>query len=144
IICDELAVNKEEYHIKWENFKNVTVDELVVNGKHIRKFYIKNLSYLFLFTNRDNAVFIEEKDRRIGMPQMDNKFADDIDYFEKLHNECFNQDVGDHFFSWLRATNEFEHVNTRCKVNNDLRLKAIENNLPSHLHFLKQAKEAYE
>ena len=66
VVVDELAVNKEEYHPKWETLKNVTsMDELIVNGKHIRKFEIKNLSYLFIFTNRENAVFIEKKGRRI-------------------------------------------------------------------------------
>src|SRR5690606_37504471 len=127
VVVDELAVNKEEYHPKWETLKNVTsMEALIVNGKHIRKFEINNLSYLFIFTNRPNAVFIEEKDRRIDFLACDNKKANDIDYFDALHDLCFNQDTGDHFFSWLVATNEFDDVNPRRKINNKPRLKAIQ------------------
>ena len=35
----------------WEILKNITsVDSLVVTGKHIRKYKIKNFFYVFLFT----------------------------------------------------------------------------------------------
>ena len=59
------------------------------------------------------------------MIEMDNKRANDREYFAHIINTCFNQDTGDHFYSWILETDEFDDVDPGRKVNNERRSKAI-------------------
>lgn len=144
VVADELAMNKEDYHTLWETLKNaLSALYIVLDGKYIRKFKIKNLFYSFLNTNRNNAVFVEDMDRRFDFIQLSEKKMQNRQYFGWLKRRCFNQDTANHFFTWLVKTDEFEDVDPGVKVNNIRRRQAIESCLPPHLYFLGLLKQAY-
>lgn len=145
VVADELSMNKEDYLSLWDTLKNtLSALYLILEGKYIRKFKIRNLFYAFLFTNRNNAVFVEDMDRRFDFNQLSEKHMQDRAFFEELKRTCFNEDTANHFFTWLVKTDEFEDVDPGERVNNMRRKQAIESCLPAYLYFLGLLKQAYK
>jgi len=143
VVADELSMNKEDYHSLWETLKNaLSALYMILDGKYMRKFKIKNLFYVILNTNRNNAVFVEDMDRRFDFLQLSEKYMQNREYFGWLKRMCFNQDTANHYFTWLVKTDEFEDVDTGVKVNNIRRKQAIESCLPPHFYFLGLLKQA--
>lgn len=102
IIIDELSAKHNEYKNEWNKLKKLITDKtLSVHEKGQTRYDTDNVGNYFASTNYTSGIFADPTDRRLVVLEVSDKYTNDIEYFDRLRNQAFNQDVGDAFYTYL-------------------------------------------
>lgn len=118
-VCDEVQ-NYGGAHKSNDKLKSIITQNMQLierKGVDIQKISDYN-NYIFL-TNNDWPIKIENGDRRYLALELDNKYANNKEYFTELSSQI-NDDAGKHFFHWL-ANIDITKWNHRNIPNTDLK-----------------------
>lgn len=102
VIINEMASTREEFKANFDTMKHlITGKKLYIEPKGINKYDIRNISNWILISNNKDAIRIEAKDRRYCCIDISDSKVNDRKYFGELRRKCFNQECGDHFYTYL-------------------------------------------
>ena len=129
VILNE-ASGKDTFTIDNKIKNAITRTINTIEGKGLKPYNnTNNIFYVFL-TNSNNAVKIEENDRRFCAIESNDKLANNENYFNNLFNELNSEKIDRAFFEYLnnRDISKVNFTNDRPKTNFYNNLKA--NNIP--------------
>ena len=93
-----------------------------------------------VFTNNENALFIEGDDRRFTCHKANNRYANNIKYFKPIWNEVRDKQFCRNAFEFF-ATRKYDLKNAFVCFNNDFKNEQKQLNLPNGLKFIKEFAE---
>lgn len=106
ICCNELTsidTTKNSFNASFDQLKSLITDRTIqVEPKGIDSYTIQNYCNFMGTTNHIYTTKIEQGDRRYACFTVSDKFIGNREYFNQLINECFNQDCGDMFYTYLK------------------------------------------
>jgi hypothetical protein len=129
IVMNEMAAadNNTNYKGQFERFKTLITDnKTVLERKGIDPESFENFTNYCGCSNNDYSVLIEEGDRRFPMFKCNEIYKGNTDYFDKLIDTCFNQEVGNIFYSYLISPTSFDLVDLNKIPETQIRKEAIE------------------
>lgn len=86
----------------FSKFKSmITGDTSLIERRRVDIITVTNYNSYAICSRDDVSVDIQERDIRYFVVKCSNEYVGDTQYFETLVNECFNQDVGNLFYSYL-------------------------------------------
>jgi len=104
VVINEMSSTREEFKSNFDRLKSFISDESIeIEPKGVNAYQINNIGNYLLFSNHPDSLCIERGDRRYAMFEMSNNKRNNLEYFTKLRNECFNSDVADAFYSYLMS-----------------------------------------
>ena len=117
---NEISSAKEEFKSNFEIMKSMITDPTItIEPKGVDAYSIRNTANFILFTNHDDAIIVEESDRRYAIFEMKGHHRNDKEYFSKIRQTCFTQDVANEFYTYLL---DFQAVNISNIIETDIRL----------------------
>lgn len=106
LICvdETVRADHKQFNADFNKFKpKVTGNTTQVERKGMDISTVLNYNSYAICSNHDIPVKIEERDRRHIIVDCNNEFVGNNDYFNSLVNDCFNQETGDLFYSYVRS-----------------------------------------
>lgn len=102
----------------------ITGDDFRLTDKGVNSVLLANLISYMLFTNHDDSIFLEEKDRRAFMILANSLRLGDFNYFDNLRSAIMNEEVGDAFYTLCRKHPKWVSLPTEESKgwNGDLRI----------------------
>ncbi len=109
--------------------------QIEAKGKSIVK--VTNYNSFAICSNHDIPVKIEEGDRRYVVLDCSDELIKDQDYFTSIHADCFNQETGNLFYSYVRSK-EFQNILVPLLPvpMTEAKDAILETMRPKHLNFL--------
>ena len=114
----------------------ITSDKIVIEEKNKNSLETDNLNNIMIISNND--AIKDEDGRRFFIADLSTKKQGDHKYFKTLYDTCFNDVVGECFFSYLLDVN-IENFNPQSFPMNNNKLDAISKRLDSVYQFLKDS-----
>jgi hypothetical protein len=102
VVLDDAACARDDFRGHWSKMKNLITEPTYM---HHQKFATpvlqKNILEFIIFSNNRDSVIIESSDRRYLVVEMNGKHKQDKKWFGQFRKNNMNQDVADHFYSYL-------------------------------------------
>lgn len=109
-IINEMASTKEQFLSNFDKMKSIISDNtMTVNPKGKTTFEVKNYSNVIMTTNHLNALYLPSKNqRRYTCIAVANTYVGDSHkkWWKEVRTRSLNQNVGDHFYTYLKNLNE--------------------------------------
>ena len=139
ININEMSSTKDEFRSNFDKIKSYITDPtIMIEPKGVNAYSISNISNFIMFTNHEDAIVVEETDRRYAIFKMSSVYINNNEYFGKIRKECFNQDVADEFYTYLL---DFPAVPLNMIPDTGLRRQMINMSKSSPLKFLDAINE---
>ena len=102
VVFEELPVlNTGQWNMCDGKLKDmITGDELNYCDKYEKKIKASNISNYIIVTN--HKALKRPDGRRYYIADLNTKYQNNFEYFDKIHKRCFNKDVGYAFFCYLK------------------------------------------
>jgi hypothetical protein len=141
IVVNEMASTKEEFRSGFDILKGlITERRITIEVKNGARYMIDNISCWVLMTNHRDSVIAEVGDRRNTFLEINPKYAGNIDFFDSFKKQVFNQETGNHFFTYLLSLCAQKKDILKVPVT-DLKQQVIDLSKPNYLRFLATVKE---
>ena len=102
-IVNEAASQKEKFNSNWDKMKTyITEKHLVINPKGLTQYKIRSALAFAITSNHKDGVKLEKSDRRYFCVRVPDTHLKDHKYFKDLRTRCFNDNVGAHFYTYLK------------------------------------------
>jgi len=144
---DELASARDSFRNNFDELKGrITGNTIGIErkGLDISTFERDYARYIFM-SNHDDSMYIEDGDRRYGIFACSNRYTggapDTVEYFTEL-TRSFNQNVGNHFFTYLLQYEIPSDVNLRYPPMTDMKARMQNASKPNVLKWLDEFKSA--
>ena len=139
IVMNELCSTKDEFRNNFDKIKPIISDATItIEPKGVNKYELDNIANLIAFTNHKDAVSLEESDRRWATFNMSDIYRNNSEYFDRIRDICFTQDVANQFYTYLL---DFPAVNLSKIPMTELKKNMINISKPSPLKFLDAINE---
>jgi hypothetical protein len=139
IIVNEMASTKEEFISNFDRIKPyITENKISIEPKGLKRNIIDNIGNYIIFTNHRDSIIVSESDRRYAVFETSEIHINDTVYFDNLRKKCFNQDVGNAFYTYLL---DFDAINVRIIPKTDLRDELQELSKPNMTRFIESYLE---
>lgn len=126
----------ENFHAVFDRLKDIiTGESFECEQKGKDPFQIDNNNNFIFTSNNFNCLKIEETDRRLNVMIVDDKYIGNHDYFDNFCNVCFNQNAGNHIFSYFMEYTNI--VNLKKIPMTEVKKQMIQNSKPNPLLFLE-------
>ncbi|HRP37064.1 MAG TPA: bifunctional DNA primase/polymerase [Candidatus Dojkabacteria bacterium] len=138
IVVNEMdsADNNKNNRPQFERFKSLITDRVAeVERKGFDSEKILNFTNYCGCSNNDYSVIVEDGDRRFPIFQCSEVFKGNTSYFDDLVQKCFNQDVANAFYTYLRLESSFPLVDLNKIPETEIRKQAIEMSQPRTVDF---------
>jgi len=133
IYVEETGVSDKSWTKDFNKFKpQITSGTIMIEPKNKDTYPVENVSNYIITSNHD-GIKIEQGDRRYLVIECKDDFLNNVEYFKNIHDNCFNQEVGDIFYTYLR---NFEMVPLNPIPITDYKKELISNGIPKHELFL--------
>lgn len=105
-VVNEMASTKEDFRSNFDKMKTMITDRRIsLNPKNIQGYEIDNITGWLLNSNHRDALLVSETDRRYCAFEVSECHLQDHQYFNYIETNFFNQNVGDHVFTYLKSIN---------------------------------------
>jgi len=126
----------ENFHAVFDRLKDIiTGESFECEQKGKDPFQIDNNNNFIFTSNNFNCLKIEETDRRLNVMIVDDKYIGNHDYFDNFCNVCFNQNAGNHIFSYFMEYTNI--VNLKKIPMTEVKKQMIQNSKANPLLFLE-------
>ena len=125
---------------QWEGVSSklktlTTENKTIYRGLFKEPIMAENIGNFFINTNVESLK--DSHGRRIMIMPVNTSRLGDFDYFENIKNKCFNNQVGEALFSYLRGIDTSKFYAQRDFPETEIKKLAIANLLPPPQKFLK-------
>jgi len=139
VSCNELSSTRDEFKANFNNLKEkITETRIDIEPKGYDPYNVDLLAGFIFASQWIDSMYIERSDRRYTCIELVKQFDNKKEYFTKLRKECFNQTMGNVFYTYLT---KFEKVDITVPVMTPLKEKMIKLSLASHQKFINQLIE---
>ena len=139
VVINEMSSTKDEFKSNFDKIKTYITDPVIsIEPKGVNPYQIDNISNFLLFTNHQDAIIVEESDRRYAIFEMADIHRNDTAYFDMLESKCFNQEVANAFYTSLL---DFPAMSIRSIPNTELRQEMINLSKSTPVKFLDAVQE---
>ena len=98
----ECADSRADYINTFNAMKTKITNALIdVEAKGEKPIAVENVGNYVVCTNNDVPVRLEDRDRRYAVFRVSDKYIQSREYFGELRARCFNEEVGNHFLTYL-------------------------------------------
>lgn len=103
VVIDEIALKAKRAAPMFNKMKFlITEPNIGVEPKGSEHYNAKNLANFFLLSNNLDSLYLEgEEERRYHCVELSEARRRDRKYFAELRNKCFNENCGNHFYTYL-------------------------------------------
>jgi hypothetical protein len=115
--------------------RDTTSDTCIYEEKNEKSFTAKNISNYIINSNVD--AIKDDDGRRYFILDLSSKRKGDINYFNKIYNECMNDEVGEAFFSYLHTV-DLTGYHDQDFPNTNAKEDAIVKRLDSVARYIKE------
>lgn len=142
LLLDELGVDKANWMETWNTLKQwITEPFVAMHEKFKNKKDVENWLNIIICSNFDDCANFNFTDARFAAFEVSAKYRDDAEYFKKLTKSMEDQEVADHFFSYLYHMDESELVVPKDNIpDTPARRKIIDKNCPPVRRFWQDIK----
>jgi hypothetical protein len=143
ILAGKLFVTFEElenFSINdWANISSTlkrwsTSDVAIYEKKGIDSFSAENINNYNCISNHDSIK--DDQGRRYFKSDVSSRRVDDVQYFDNIYDNCFNDEVGEAFYNYLMERDLTKYDNTRVPIT-QAKLDSFANRLCPIASFLK-------
>jgi hypothetical protein len=109
-VDDQDRADNNKFLTDFQKFKpkiTGTTSQIENKGKEFYK--AANVNTFCVCSDQDIPIIINDKDRRYVVLKTNDIYVKNTDYFNYIYSECFNQDVGNLFYSYVRSE-EFKEI----------------------------------
>jgi len=139
ILVNEMGSTKEEFRSNFDKIKDyITNHRININPKHANPYEIANISNYILCSNNRDSLYLSDTARRYFILEVNPKYALNDVYYGKLRKECFNQEFGNIFYTYLM---NYNRVNLRQVPTTKLKQEIISLSMPSYKKFINDIVE---
>lgn len=141
IVINEASCTKEVFKAWWDKLKNLITDTTIsIEPKFKDPFQIDNFLNYVILSNHKNSILLENaKERRYWCLEVSEEKCQDFTYFDELRKKCFNQNVGNHFYTYMINYNPVVGI-LECPET-ELKKEIVEMSMFSPLKFLLDIKK---
>lgn len=134
IYVEETGVSDKSWTTDFNKFKpQITSATILIEPKTKDIYPVDNVSNYMITSNHD-GVKIEQGDRRYLVIECKNEYLNNTDYFKNIHDNYFNQECGDIFYSFLR---DYDLIPLNPIPSTEYKQQLIMNGISKHELFLK-------
>lgn len=108
-----------------------------VELKGIDAYFIRHCARYWYYTNHENALYIENDDRRHTMHRANNRYANNTTYFAPIWEEINDEQFCKASFEFF-ATRKYKLENVLKSYDTKYKMEQKEHNLPNGIKFIKQ------
>lgn len=139
-IFEELQSRGAGYTYKDQLKAEITMTHEDIERKNEDVIRVQHFARYWLYTNNENALMVEPSDRRFTLHRVNNKYADNQQYFSKIVEELRNPDFIKAAFDYF-ATRKYDPRSANTYYENSYKKEVKIDSLPSGLKFLKEYLE---
>lgn len=141
-IIDECMTTGNDKNMNWDGFKSDITGQTVRENPKFGTITDKtNIGNAICLTNHKDALNLTRNQRRGSCFRVSDHLMQNQEYFGKLHNEFYNQESGNHFFTYLINLPEEECVNSRAVYHTELEKEIKDMSKPLHEVFIEEFLE---
>ena len=143
VIVNEASCTKDVYMACWDKMKSLITDSTIhIEPKGQKSYQVANLLNFVVLSNHQESIRLESaKERRYWCLEVSEIHCQDIKYFEKLRKTCFNNNAGNHFYTYIM---NFKLITCIIKCpETELKTELVSRNEYPPLRFLRYLKEQY-
>ena len=108
-VVNEMASTREQFRSNFDKIKPlISNNEIMVQQKGIDSYAVDNISSWLFFSNHEDVLFLEKGDRRYTCLRGNPKYKGNVKFFKDVFKQCFNQEAGNHMYSYLMNLQEEE------------------------------------
>lgn len=137
-LSDKGNAKQKENHNILKNMITRTEATVEPKGKDMRT--VTTYARFAFFTNNENALYVENSDRRFAMFKANNEFVNNRDYFAPIVAEINNPDFIYSAFRWFQEL-DISDFNVRAVPQTKYKAEQILSNMKSSLRFVKSIFE---
>lgn len=150
-LVNELSTSKESFHETWDIMKNrITAPCVQLQGKGKEKIFVDSTANLGGTSNHDDCIKLSPDDRRYFIIKALETKVGNKEYFTHIIDTCFNQESGDHFFTWIQnfkvynvdGSEDKREFRERDIPMTEAKQRMIRASLPSHEKYIAYLKNA--
>ena len=139
---NEMASTREEFKSNFETLKSLVTDPVCyINPKGVDQYSIRNLACGMMTTQHKDSMIVEKGDRRYCCMRMSPHRVGDVKYFNELRKKCFNQEAGNHFYTYIHNLKKEDLVPVDRPPVTKVKKEMIQISLPSCLKYLLYLQE---
>ena len=139
-IFEEIA-EKGAAHSNHNKLKaEITAKSEDVEPKGLDAFTVPNCARMWFFTNNENSLYIESDDRRYTLHKLNDKYAQNLEYFKPIVKELENKSFLKASFEYFAERN-YDPTNVRKVFNTQYKNEQKEANLSNGILFIKDLIE---
>ena len=106
-ILNEMASTKEYFRANFDKIKPlISNTKQMINQKGVDTYSVDNISSWLLFSNHDDVLYLEKGDRRYTCLRGNPKYKGNTKHFKNIAKQCFNQEAGNHMYTYLMNLQE--------------------------------------
>ena len=108
-VVNEMASTREQFRSNFDKIKPlISNNEIMINQKGVDSYPVNNISSWLFFSNHDDVLYLEKDDRRYTCLRANSKYKGNHKHFKNIIKQCFNQEAGNHMYTYLMNLQEEE------------------------------------
>ncbi len=140
-VLEEVSDKGEAFH-KHDRLKgDQTALNIRIEPKGMEPYFVRHCARYWYFTNNENALYIENDDRRHTMHRANNRYANNITYFGPLWEEIRSAKFCKASFEFF-AERKYDVENVIKSYSNKYKKEQQISNMPNGIKFLKHIVES--
>ncbi len=145
-VVNEASSAKDSFRADFNKMKTLITDStLTIEQKGRETYDVDNLLNFMILSNHADSIHLEnDRDRRYFCLEISDKYCQDVEYFGKLRGQCFNQEAGNHFYTYMLRYPISELVSLHRIPKTELKTQTVEVSAPSQIRFLTALNELCE
>ncbi len=141
IVVDETSSVKKEFVATYDKIKSlVTGNTVYLEEKFEKAFSVENLLNIIIVSNHSDSIHVSKGDRRYLCLELSKIHLQDIPYFTKLREICFNTEGVNNFYTYILSMDINDIVDVRIIPETELKKQIVEISMSSSLKYLKYLK----
>tara|TARA_R110000822_G_scaffold41598_2_gene113229 strand:- start:124 stop:1305 length:1182 start_codon:yes stop_codon:yes gene_type:complete len=106
-VINEMASTRDQFRSNFDKIKPlISNNEIMIQQKGVDSYPVENISSWLLFSNHEDVLYLEKGDRRYTCLRGNPKYKGNTGFFKSVFNQCFNQEAGNHMYSYLMNLQE--------------------------------------
>ena len=108
-VVNEMASTREQFRSNFDKIKPlISNNDIMINQKGVDSYPVNNISSWLFFSNHDDVLYLEKDDRRYTCLRANSKYKGNHKHFKNIIKQCFNQEAGNHMYTYLMNLQEEE------------------------------------
>ena len=141
---NEIPTADKQFYKSFDILKSmITDDKQEIEPKGIDTYVIDSYVNFIGCTNHQKPIHLEQGDARYCIIDVNESKRGDFDYFNKMNDEVFTEEIGKQFFNYLKNLPKEKLVEIRNIPMTEAKSKIMTNSMNSLELFVKQIRERY-